>query len=289
VLLSPGVKAGVGPHRLYRKLAPAFLAHGIAVMRVDFHGLGDSEGEWPDDRLQAIYHMTELGACVEDAGCALDWLQAHRRISKVIVGGLCGAAITGLLLAEQDRRVSAVYAVGFPTRAHCPGKPARAATPQGVLHFKRRVYLRKILQPASWLRLLSLRSDYRLMGSVLADLLKPRRARESAPSASPGLNPRVLPALFASLRSKVPALLLFGEHDPLRFDFDETVARPWRQALARHPNLLDVKVIPGADHVLSDPEAVAQARLLTGQWLRAQFQAARMPRAAATSCGRGFC
>ena len=33
VLLSPGVKTRVGPHRLYRKLAPAFLSRGMPVLR----------------------------------------------------------------------------------------------------------------------------------------------------------------------------------------------------------------------------------------------------------------
>src|SRR5436190_19229926 len=77
VLLSPGVKSRVGPHGLYRKLSPSFLARGIPVLRVDFRGLGDSEGEWPDESLASIYRLAELGHCAGDVRSALDWLESR--------------------------------------------------------------------------------------------------------------------------------------------------------------------------------------------------------------------
>ena len=45
LLLSPGIKGRVGPHRLYLKLAGPFVAAGFHVLRFDYYGLGDSEGD----------------------------------------------------------------------------------------------------------------------------------------------------------------------------------------------------------------------------------------------------
>ena len=51
LILSPGVKMRVAPHRLYVKLAERFVAMGHPVLRFDFHGLGDAEGTAPESLL----------------------------------------------------------------------------------------------------------------------------------------------------------------------------------------------------------------------------------------------
>ena len=48
ILLSPGVKNRVAPHRLYVKMAERLLRRGLWVLRFDFYGLGDSEGRIGD-------------------------------------------------------------------------------------------------------------------------------------------------------------------------------------------------------------------------------------------------
>ena len=63
VLLCPGIKTRVGPHRLYRKLSGAFLSRGIPVMRVDFRGIGDSEGDWPGESLAGFRKSLRTSTC----------------------------------------------------------------------------------------------------------------------------------------------------------------------------------------------------------------------------------
>lgn len=272
VFLCPGIKTRVGPHRLYRKLSAPFLARGIPVLRVDFRGLGDSEGNWPDDSLATIYHLTELGHCVEDARSALDWLETHLGIRRCIVGGLCGAAITALDLAREDPRVAALHAVGFPSLLQSDGDEHSMS--EGELRSHRARYLRKLAQPSSWLRLLSLRSDYGLLWRTLCEELPTKMGYVpiSSNTASAGdLNPDLPAGLLTLMRTGRRAFILFGEHDPMRFQFEERFLHPWSAALKPYESQICYSVVPNANHSLADPAAVGTANRLTEAWLDAQL------------------
>lgn len=289
VLLCPGIKTRTGSHRLYRKLVPAFLERGISVMRVDFRGLGDSDGQWPDDRLEAIYHRIEMGGCTGDARAALDWLEEHAGGRHFIVGGLCGAATTGVLLAAADWRVSALYAIGLPVLLHdvarAKGKARPVALANAEVRFRGREYLRKLFAPRSWLRLLALRSDYRLMWRLAVETVASRLGarRANRPVTSPDVHPLLAPAFLSMLADRCPALLMFGERDRYRWSFEERFLVPLRAALAPHAALLDHVTIAGANHILSDPGAVTEAVRITGAWLDARFNHGPAPEVLRTS------
>lgn len=277
VLLCPGIKMRVGPHRLHRKLAKPFLDRGIPVMRVDFRGLGDSEGDWPDESLQQIYRLTELGHCVGDARSALDWLEARFGIRRFIVGGLCGAAITALHLATEDARLSALYAVGLPARLDGTGEQARVTRGELTSQWSR--YLRKLGRPRAWLRFLSLQSDYRLLWRAIAQRLGKSRADPAAQGDGPppDLNPQLPAGMLALLQAGRTALILFGENDPRRWDFEEKFLQPWSAVLEPYRAQIAYSVISGANHVLGDPAAIAAANRLTDAWLEAQASLLQVP------------
>lgn len=262
VLLSPGVKTRVGPHQLNRKLARTFLEHGIPVMRVDFRGLGDSEGDWPDDSLEQIYRQMELGQCVGDARAALDWLEARFGVRRFIVGGLCGAAMTALHLAREDARLWALFSIGLPARLVGPPIVTRAELQS---HWSR--YLSKLAHPAAWWRFLTLRSDYRLLWRAIGARLRNQRSAGHPQQPAADLNPHLQPAMFDLLESGRTALILFGEQDPRRWDFEEKFLEPLSASLAPYRRQITYAVIPGANHILGTPAAVAGANRLTRDWL----------------------
>ena len=103
VLLSPGVKMRVGPQRLYLPMTKRFLSLGLSVLRLDFHGLGDSDGTLPEEQLRDVYNHIEVGRFVEDT---------DRRDE----------------LDAADARLPAVPPVG-PVRRRNHGAPRRAARP----------------------------------------------------------------------------------------------------------------------------------------------------------------
>jgi hypothetical protein len=57
----------------------------------------------------------------------------------------------------------------------------------------------------------------------------------------------------------------------LHFEYEEKFVQPWSSAIAQHARLLRVEMIPQANHVLSDPAWIAQARSCTADWLHAHF------------------
>ncbi len=103
----------IEPHRLFVKLARQLTAAGVAALRFDFRGSGESEGEFAD--------MTILGE-VSDALAGLDWLAAQSGIDPDRLGvlglslGGCVAAITAGRRPEQVRALTLWSAVARPER-----------------------------------------------------------------------------------------------------------------------------------------------------------------------------
>ena len=95
----------VEPHRIFVKQARALAKAGIAALRFDFRGSGDSEGEFSS--------MTLSGE-LKDARAALDFMRSRPGIdaSRIGVLGLSfGGAVAALLLgSDPDIRAAALWA-----------------------------------------------------------------------------------------------------------------------------------------------------------------------------------
>lgn len=88
-------------HRLFVRAARAMAAAGIAVLRFDCRGSGESEGEFVD--------MTISGE-IADARTALDWLAARPEVDAGRLGvlGLSLGGCVAACLAGSDPRVKAL-------------------------------------------------------------------------------------------------------------------------------------------------------------------------------------
>lgn len=275
VLLSPGVKMRVAPHRMYNKMADRFVRDGFAVFRFDFAGLGDAEGEIDQEQLSHVYNSIQLGRFVGDTNAALDWLQRAHGFSAFIAAGLCGGAITGLLAAEEDRRIVALLALGIPAVLDVGEAQQRAHLTKGQLEQMGRGYLRKLLDPRSWLRFLSFKSDYRVMWKSLRRLFEKRvpaaERTTSAPAAGTPVdntNPRFAPAMFSMLEGGRPMLHIFSGSDRLAWEFKEKFQERYPDRLARHQAHLEVQVIDKANHILAYPDWFGEMLDLSSHWLR---------------------
>ena len=104
----------VEPHRIFVKLARRLTEVGIAALRFDFRGSGESEGEFAD--------MTILGE-VSDAIAGFNWLAAQPGIDADRLGvlglslGGCVAAITAGRLADRVKALTLWAAVANPMRS----------------------------------------------------------------------------------------------------------------------------------------------------------------------------
>lgn len=280
VLLSPGVKMRVGPHRLYNRMTAELNELGFTVFKFDFFGLGDSEGELDREMLAQVYNDTETGMFVDDSADALNWLQENRGAERFLLGGLCGGAITGILLASDDTRVEGLISLGMTvTLAMGPDRTKFAS--QGELASLRKGYIRRLFRPKSWLRLLTFQSDYRTMLKSVGQLFKKKKTPPAtvATTAPPppdenslsNANPRFPPAFFAMTRQDRKILLIFSGSDRLFWDFDEKFAQPYAAQLAEVESAYELHIVKDANHVFSFREWEQEMLGLTRNWLLKNF------------------
>jgi putative redox protein len=86
------------------RIAAGLTAHGIAVLRFDFTGLGSSGGEFAN---------TDFSSNVEDLVAAADWLRKHHAAPALLVGHSLGGA--AVLAAGGDiPEVEAIATVNAP-------------------------------------------------------------------------------------------------------------------------------------------------------------------------------
>jgi putative redox protein len=88
-------------------IAEALCEEGIAVLRFDFTGLGDSEGEFAD---------THFSSNVQDLLDAADYLQREHQAPDILVGHSLGGTAM-LTAAHQIRSAVAVATIGAPADA----------------------------------------------------------------------------------------------------------------------------------------------------------------------------
>ena len=263
LILSPGVKMRVAPHRLYVKLAERFVAMGHPVLRFDFHGLGDAEGAAPETLLADFYCATQFGRYVDDTVAAMDWMQRTYGTRRFIAAGLCGGALTGLLTAANDARIVALCAISIPVILDGSNRDAARYMTSSQLTDIRTGYWRKLrgAEWRSWVRLLTFRSDFRMIARTLFAPVQARIRRAQPAKAEPenaqtgvqpdNTNPLFAPAFRSMVSTSRQVLLVFAESDRLFWEFEEKFLRRHGPALERYAASYRVHVTPQANHIFS--------------------------------------
>ncbi len=275
LLLSPGIKGRIAPHRLHLKLAERLAPMGFHVLRFDFHGLGDSEGDVAEDLLADLYNAIQVGRYVDDTLDSMDWMQSTHGIRRFVGSGLCGGSITALLAAERDSRICALLGIGLPvTLDGGEATRGRFLTTHQTSQARGEL-LHRLARPWTWGKFLSGRSNYRVIWRVIRQVFGakdagPPKATATAGAARPvtdNTNPLAAPAFLALLSSGRPALLAYSGADRLLSQFRERLEQPHARELERFAGLYRVHVIEEANHILSDPPWVAELQEAAAEWL----------------------
>lgn len=265
ILLSPGIKNRVAPHRMYVKLARCFTDLGFPTLRFDPEGLGDSEGEIEVDLTADLYGSIQLGRFVEDTKRAMGWMEERVGCSSFVLSGLCGGAITGLLSGAGDERVSGLVGLGIPVILDSSTIDHSRYITTGELEAHREGYFRNLRDIRSWLRLLTFRSDYRMIFKSLfgrksksPDPLEEsiEDAGDQTASAEDGgnLNPHFPAAFHRMIGSSARMLLIFSEADRLYWYFQERFLDRNRSSLEPYRDRFEIHLEPNANHILTFTE-----------------------------------
>ena len=93
----------VGRHRIYVSLAERLAQSGIASLRLDFRGCGDSEGSFEE---------TDLESQISDALLGLNYLATHKKVDADRIG-LLGRSMGGPVAVVAARRFARVKSLAL--------------------------------------------------------------------------------------------------------------------------------------------------------------------------------
>ena len=253
--------AGHDPHyasarhavTLSRKLAN----RGIASLRLDYAGLGDSIGPAGKERMLSHVFAVDRGP---DVSAAVDTLQdmGYRRFG---IEGLCSGAFHAFRTALTEPRIDIVLVVNLPFFT------LPAGSVLGYLEQKDRSpgeYLAKLLRPQTWATLVSGKVDY---AGIFVGQLGRLRARAKAKLLALARRVGVLreqsfakQAMTALAKRGTTTLFLFSPGEEAEGAFALEFG-PTGDGLAAHKGAT-MRVIPGMDHHLTAAPGRAAAEAL---------------------------
>jgi exosortase A-associated hydrolase 1 len=254
VIVVGGPQYRIGSHRQFVLLARMLAAEGYPVLRFDYRGMGDSDGE--------AQPFDDIGDDIDAAVGAL--AAACPGLREVALWGLCDAAsAVAMYLPRDDDRVRGVALLNPWVRSDDGYAKTR------LKHY----YLARLFSRGFWSTLFRGRLDWRRSASDLFEALSRSIRGGKDDAAAPG---GTLPAshsfqsrMARGLRNfKRPALLILSGNDLTAREFaDFASADPeWRwlgdcQTVCR-------RELPGADHTFSRTEWRRQVEQLTLTWLK---------------------
>ena len=258
LLVVGGPQYRVGSHRQFALLARRLADAGVAVMRFDYRGMGDSEGERRD-----------FSTVDADLRAAVDAFTAQvPEVREVVLWGLCDAASAALFYAHQDRRVTGL-ALANPW-ARTEEGAARAT----LKHY----YLSRLVQPGLWRKIASGRFDYGGALRSFVDLCSAAggKSRQGAAAESQARSPAgpkaaptpALPERMLQGFTRFPGETLFiiSGADLTAREFEDMAAAPaWRRAM--RDGRVTRRVLAGADHTFSRAAWREQVAQWTLEWL----------------------
>ncbi len=243
VIVVGGPQYRVGSHRQFVGIARHLAAAGIPVLRFDYRGMGDSEGD-----------IRDFQAVGEDIGSAIDTLfREHPSLQRCVPWGLCDAATAIAFHAHRDPRISGQILLN--PWVHTEAGEARA--------FLKHYYLKRLFSRALWKKIFSGDFNPRESASSLGDNIQTAKAQPES-STDEALPERMLAGIQAFSGD---TLLILSGDDLVASEFLDATAKSkeWRawlesERLTRHD-------LEEADHTFSSEEWKNAVSDICREWL----------------------
>lgn len=240
-----GPQYRVGSHRQFVLMARSLAQSGYAVLRFDYRGMGDSDGE-----------IRTFESVAADIRAAIDTLmRSVPSLTSIALWGLCDAASASLMYCAHDARVKGLILAN-------PWVRSQAGQAQSyVKHY----YGQRLLQRSFWTRVLSGKFDLLASGS---DFLRKLWRARSAGKLNGEAGCFIERMRHGLQNFSGPVLMLMSERDLTAQEFRDLCksSRDWRQTMARKN--IEVIDLEGADHTFSSGAALQLATRYCMDWLR---------------------
>ena len=241
-----GPQYRIGSHRQYVLLARRLAREGVAGMRFDYRGMGDSSG-------------TPIGFedAVPDIGAAIDaFVHAQPSLTRIVLWGLCDAASVALMYWERTRDPRIVGLVLADPWI---------SSEEAFAESQARHYLRRPFQREFWVKLarggVGLRRALHDVAGVVAKVCR-------AKNAEPAFAPAPYQERMARGIDEFPGpvlLLLSGDLNARDF-MQYCEARPRWMALMNKATVARGEV-PGSNHTFASARWRGEIERLTIDWL----------------------
>ena len=237
-----------GPHQMLTRAARIFAENGFAVLRFDFAGRGDSEGDTA---------LATLASMAADTRAALAYARERTNAPALLVGLCSGCEI---VVAAADAGIDSCVLWSAPVFAALPSAELAAQKRAGNL----KAYARKLLRPATWKKLLTGQVDRSAVSKAMAG--GGGAAEKNVESNSPGqLPPGFRSGCLKRWKSyRGPRLQIYGGADPI---FEDAAA--WYGEHSAVP--AELHIVEGANHSFYGLAWEREVFEVTLEWLNRRW------------------
>jgi exosortase A-associated hydrolase 1 len=244
VIVVGGPQYRAGSHRQFVLTARALASAGFPVLRFDYRGMGDSDGE------QRTFESVH-----EDIRTAIDTLVRECGVSQVVLYGLCDAASAVLMYCLDDARVIGLI-ISNPWVRTVQGE----ATAQ-LWHY----YPRRILQRSFWAKLFQGNLPVvRAVAGLFGTVKRSQSAQGAAAAPRESFIERMLKGC-TSFKGRI--LLLISGRDLTAAEFEDLCKRSQRWGQATQRSGVEIQRMAQADHTFSTRGDLERANALCVDWL----------------------
>ena len=233
-----------GPHRMFVNMARRLAREGIASLRFDLRGRGDSEGDTD---------AADLDGMIDDLLAAAKFIRSEAGVRRVWPLGICSGGNVVLGAASLDKSFDGLVLWSTPLFApqKVTGDRARRSA------FFLAEYLKKIFRRETWAKLFKGAVDFRGVFRTIKGRSKPK-------GRNPKDSHRDIMADLAGFTN--PSLFIYGSRD------DEAIGAPEYYASFCREQGIDAAfhTVEGANHSYYSVAWENEVIETTVDWLRGQ-------------------
>lgn len=244
LILVGGPQYRAGSHRQFALLSRYLASCGIATMRFDYRGMGDSEGD-----------ARNFENINEDIRCAIDhFIQSVPGMTEVVIWGLCDAASAALFYAWLDSRVTGLVLLNPWVRTE------RSLAKIHLKHY----YFSRLFDMELWKKIFTGKVDLVATARSLINAVSVACFKQAHPGATASLPDRMFDG-YSRFKGKV--LVILSGNDLTASEFSDLAASndKWRALLENQQT--QTLTLAGANHTFSTREWRNKVEHWTEDWL----------------------